>query len=168
MYVNEHIVSVESPHYRDWPKDSNPVITVTTKMQMRADDYLRWRNIQEPLGNAFDLPHKEEIDSTIEHINRPTREKYEYHYWRFVKSSTLDDAEKQFEAMIEQVSMDLQPVGDGKSWVIDPEAIVHHESKKEKPKRTYSKGDMITATWSGMVLAFIIVVSISHIIWGAW
>lgn len=47
---------------------------------------------------------------------------YEYCYWRYVGSVTTDDAKYWFNQMIAQVSLDLQPRADGKSWQEDRES----------------------------------------------
>lgn len=112
----------------------DPIVTVKTIMQMPVSEYSIWRNKQEKTGNDFDLPYLtplsslvlETEDSPLGPCGSPpppkkiiSREKYENYYWGFVKAATQDEADIQFEAMIGQVNMELQPADDGKSWVAE-------------------------------------------------
>lgn len=95
------------------------------------------------------------------------RSRYESHYWGFVKAKTQDEADKQFDDMIEQVTMDLQPVDGFRSWAADP-GSTPDPAKEAEPVKRHSKGDLLAAAWTGVGLTFAIIVSISHIVWGSW
>jgi len=88
---------------------------------------------------------------------KTNRQSYEEAYWKFVNSTTYDDAVKYKKMMEEYVDLSLEPDGENwSSWVKDPE--ISAELKEHHGKLAGFGHFMFTMTMLGLILVWILFV----------
>lgn len=83
------------------------------------------------LPKAEILPYKEPPPPPV--IRNRTN--YERAYWDFVDARTQDVADEAFDKLVDQVTMELEPAGDGSSWSLDRPgrpAVFKHDCPKRR------------------------------------